>query len=239
MSDVKTPHKLSPSHKTLAQEVDTLLEDVVPDIALLDTVVFKTNAAHLTTLHQESLFILAHLEETPSELVCLEDVPVDTLAVTMYVVHKPPPPTHSSALMEPKLPEDVLMDSAELDILAQMDSAVLELPQPSSVLMDLMPLEPVFHLAPEMDAEEFKSHTIVDPDTHAPLETSVAQSTVVQMEEKFLAQPSTDSAQLVTPFKETFAALQLALMDQLDLLLLTEFVLLDTPLPMESAAHLL
>lgn len=217
--------------------MDTLSEDVALDTVPLDTVAFRTNVAHLTTLLQESLFTLAHLEETPSEPVCLEDVPVDTLAVTTSVAHKPPPPTHSSALMELKLPEDVSTDFAELDTLAPTVSAVLEHLPLSNVLMDLMPSEPVSHLAPEMDAEEFKSHTTADLDTLAPLETSVAQSTVVQTEEKFLVQPSTDSAQLDTPSKETSAALLPALMDQLDLLLSTESVSPDTPLPTESAVH--
>ena len=103
--------------------------------------------------------------------------------------------------------------------------------------MDLTPSEPVFHPVPEMDAEEFKSHTTVDLDTLAPLETSAVQSTVVQTEEKFSAQPSTDSAQLDTPSKETFAALPPVLMDQLVFKLSTESVSPDTPLPTESAAH--
>lgn len=213
------------------------MEDVALDTVPLDTVAFKTNVAHHTTLLQESLSTPAQPEETPSEPVCPEDVPVDTLALTTSAAHKPPPPTHSSAQMEPKLPEDVLTDFAELDTLAPTDSAALEPLPLSNVSMDLTPSEPVSHLAPETDAEEFKSHTTVDPDTLAPPETSAVQSTVVQTEEKFLAQPSTDSAQLDTPFKETSVVLPLVLMDPLDSLLSMESVSPDTPLPTESAAH--
>lgn len=139
--------------------------------------------------------------------------------------------------MEPKLLEDVWTDNAELDTLAPMDFAAPEHQPLSNVLTDLTPSELAFHHAPEMDAEEFKSHTIADLDTLAPPETFAAPSTVVQMEEKFSAQPSMDFAQLDTPFKETFAALPPVLMDQLVFPLSTEFVSTDTPLPTESAAQ--
>lgn len=106
-SDARMPHKSSLSHKTHAQEVDTLSEDAALDIVPLDTVASKTNAAHHTTLLQESLSTPAHLEETLLEPACLEDALVDTPVATTFAAHRPPPLTHSSALMEPKLLEDV------------------------------------------------------------------------------------------------------------------------------------